>query len=131
MLKPETIQLRKLIRQMTISALLVISFGLTFASTGGGGDKKNNNHIPLRSEFVPIRTTNNFTLKAGPSYRGSYTLGEEKTKNVISVNTLITYQKGNSTYIIPYKFKVNSSLYIDGSPDKNNLRMLDFRIRMH
>jgi len=131
MRKPAIIKVRKLIRQSVVSTLLLAIVGLAFASKGGGGDKKNNNNIPLRNEFVPIRTTNNFTLKAGPSYRGSLLLGEEKTKEYVSVNTLITYQKGNSIYIMPYKYKVSNSIFLNGDAGKSNLQMLDLRIRMH
>lgn len=130
MLKPATIQVRKLIRKTVISTLMLAIVGLAFASKGGGGEKKNNN-IPLRTEFVPIRTTNNFTLKSGLSYRGSYSLGEEKTKNYVSIHTLVTYEKGNSLYIIPYKYKMNTSVYLNGDAGKSNLQMLDLRIKMH
>jgi len=115
-------------RKMLISTLMIAVVGLTFASKGGGGDKKNTN-IPLKTNFTPIRTTNGFTLKAGPSYAGSYVLGQEKTDNHISFNTLITYQKGNSIYILPYKYKVNTSVYLNNTG--NNLQLLDLRIRMH
>jgi hypothetical protein len=130
MLKPATIQVRKLIRKTVISTLMLAIVGLAFASKGGGGEKKNSN-IPLRTEFVPIRTTNNFTLKSGLSYRGSYSLGEEKTKSYVSIHTLVTYEKGNSLYIIPYKYKMNTSVYLNGDAGKSNLQMLDLRIKMH
>src|SRR5580658_5617387 len=132
MLKPATIQLRKLIRKTVISTLMLAIVGLAFASKGGGGEKRNSNNIPLRTEFVPIRTTNNFTLKSsGLAYRGSYSLGEERTKTYVSIHTLITYEKGNSLYIIPYKYKLNTSVYLNGNAGKSNLQMLDLRINMH
>jgi hypothetical protein len=131
MLKPTTIQLRKLIRQAVISTLMLAIVGLAFASKGGGGDKKNNTNIPVRTEFVPIRTFNNFTLKSGVTYRGSFSLGEEKTKSYVSINTLVTYEKGNSLYIIPYKYKMNTAVYLNGDAGKSNLQMIDLRIKMH
>src|SRR5882757_2195495 len=102
---PRTIPMRKLMRQVAISAMLLAVVGLSFASKGGGGDKKSGNKVPIKTEFVPIRTTGNFTLKAGPAYSGSFFLGQEKTKTTISFNTLITYEKGNSIFIMPYKYK--------------------------
>ena len=130
MLTPNTIELRKLIRTMLISALLTAVFGLTFASKGGGGEKKKDNSIPLKTNFTPIRTTTGFTLKSGPTYTGSYLMGQEKTNDYISFHTLVTYQKGNSIYIMPYKYRLNnSSIYLNNSG--SNLQLLDLRIKMH
>ena len=122
--------MRRLMRLTIISALMVAVVGLAFASKGGGGDKKSNSKIPLKTEFTPIRTTATFTLKAGPSYTGSFLLGQEKTKNYLSINSLVTYQKGNSIFIIPYSYRVNTPALMDGSR-KTNLQLLDLRIKMH
>lgn len=122
--------MRRLMRLTIISALMVAVVGLAFASKGGGGDKKSNSKVPLKTEFTPIRTTATFTLKAGPSYTGSFLLGQEKTKNYLSINSLVTYQKGNSIFIIPYSYRVNTPALMDGSR-KTNLRLLDLRIKMH
>lgn len=119
-----------MLRKTFACAVLLAIGGLTFASMGGGGDKKKDNSIPLKTEFVPIRTTNNFTLKAGPSYSGSFMLGQEKTKTSISFNTLVTYEKGNSIFVMPYKYKVNTGNIMDGSK-KSNLQLIDFHINMH
>lgn len=129
MQKPRTISMRKLIRQTVISTLLLAVVGLAFASKGGG-DKKNNKSIPLKAEFTPIRTTGNFTLKSSPAYSGSFFLGQEKTNTTISFNTLVTYEKGNSVFIMPYKYKVNMPNITDGSI-KPSLQLLDLRIKMH
>jgi hypothetical protein len=120
--------MRKLMRKTLISALMIAVVGLTFASKGGGGDNKKAN-IPLKTNFVPIRTTSGFTLKAGPTYTGSYSVGTENTHNYVSFNTLVTFQKGNSTYILPYTYKINTSVYLKNSG--SNLRLLDLRINMH
>ena len=117
-------------RQTVISTLLLAVVGLTFASKGGGGDKKKDKGVTLKTEFTPIRTTGNFTLKSSPAYSGSFFLGQEKTKTTISFNTLVTYEKGNSIFIMPYKYKVNMSGVTDGSI-KTNLQLLDLRIKMH
>jgi hypothetical protein len=117
-------------RKTLISALLIAVVGLAFASKGGGGEKKKDNSIPLKTNFTPIRTTNGFTLKSGPSYTGSSLLRQEKTEGYISFHTLVTYQKGNSIYILPYNFKMNtSSVYLHNSG--SNLQLLDLRIKMH
>jgi hypothetical protein len=116
-------------RRTLVSTLLIAVVGLTFASKGGGGEKKNANSIPLKTSFTPIRTTNGFTLKAGPTYTGSYVLGTEKTSTYVSFHTLITYEKGNSIYIMPYQYKMSSSVYLHNGG--GNLRLLDLRVNLH
>ena len=130
MLKPQTITMRKIVRKTLASAVMLAIVGLAFASKGGGGDKKKDNSIPLKTEFVPIRTTNSFTLKAGPSYSGSIILSQEKTKTSISFSSLITYEKGNSVFVMPYKYKVNTASMFENAP-KNSLQLIDFHINMH
>ena len=129
MLKPVTIEVRKLTRKLLVSILLVAVVGLTFASKGGGGDKKNKS-VPIKTEFTPIRTTGNFTLKSSPNYSGSFFLGQERTKSTVSFNTLVTYERGNSIFIMPYKYKVNIPGLSDGT-NRSNLQLLDLKIRMH
>jgi hypothetical protein len=116
-------------RQVAVSALLLAVVGLSFASKGGGGEKKNKS-VPLKTEFTPIRTTGNFTLKSSLNYSGSFFLGQERTKNTISFNSLVTYEKGNSIFIMPYKYKVNIPGVSDGV-NRTNLQLLDLKIRMH
>jgi hypothetical protein len=111
-------------RKTIISFMLVAVAALAFASMGGGGNKKSKS---VKTDFVPIRTTNGFTLKAGPSYRGSMTFGQEKTRNVISFNSVVTYQKGNTTYILPYKYKMQASSF----QSKNNMQLLNIKVKMH
>lgn len=124
---PATIEWRKLTRKLLVSTLLIAVVGLAFASKGGGGDKKNSN-TPLKTNFTPVRTTNGFTLKTGPTFSGSYVLGTEKASNYVSFNTLVTFEKGNSIYIMPYRYKVNTSIFLRNSG--NNLQLLDLHINM-
>jgi hypothetical protein len=129
MLNLSTIELRKLIRKALISASLIAVVGLAVASKGGGGDKQKSN-VPLKTNFVPIRTTTGFTLKAGPTFMGSSIIATEKTPEYVSFHTLITYQHGNSTFIMPRTLKVNSSVFMHNNSG-SNLNLLDLRINMH
>jgi hypothetical protein len=129
MLNLSTIELRKLIRKALISTSLVAVVGLAVASKGGGGDKQKAN-VALKTNFVPIRTTTGFTLKAGPAFTGSTILSTEKTPEYVSFHTLITYQHGNTTFIMPRTFKVNSSVFMQNNSG-SNLSLLDLKINMH
>jgi hypothetical protein len=117
-----------LTRKLLVSTVMFAVVGLAFASKGGGGDKKSAS-TPLKTNFTPIRTTNGFTLKVGPSFTGSYLLGTEKKANYVSFNTLVTFEKGNSIYIMPYRYRVNSSLFLHNSAG-NSLQLLDLHINM-
>lgn len=117
-----------MIRKALICASLLAMVGLALASKGGGGDKKAN--MPLKTSFVPIRTTTGFTLKTGPTFTGSMVTGAEKTPDYVSVHTLITYQHGNTTYIMPHTYHFNSGVYMRNTSG-SNLSLLDLRINMH
>src|SRR2546423_4176740 len=90
------------VRKIAISLLLIGVTVFGFASIGGGRKSKVGS---LKAEFTPIRVSSGFTLRSKPNYRGSLILKEEKFSNYIAYNSLITYQKGNSTYILPNKYK--------------------------
>lgn len=115
-------------RKLLVSALLIAVVGLADASKGGGGEKKKDD-TSFKKNFTPIRTTSGFTLKAGPTLTANYFLNTEKTSKYVSFNTLVTYQKGNSIYVMPYHYKVNTSIYLDNS-NSNNLRLLDLRVNL-
>jgi len=112
-------------KKMFTSFILVSVAALAIASMGGGGNKKDKVAKP---EFTPIRTTNGFTLKAGPSYHGSVIFGQDKNKNLVSYNSIVTYQKGNTTYILPVKYKLQTS----AAPQSgSSLQLFNLRIKIH
>jgi hypothetical protein len=115
-------------RKTLICTLMLAVVGLAFASKGGGGEKKAPGNS-LKTNFTPIRTASGFTLKTGPSFTGSVLLGTEKKDNYVSFNTLITYEKGNTMYVMPYRYKVNSSLFLRNSSN-SSLQLLDLHINM-
>ena len=129
MLNVNTIGLRKLTRTLLISASLVAVVGLAVASKGGGGDKQKTN-TTLKTNFVPIRTTTGFTLKAGPTLTGSTIVSTQNTREYVSFNSLITYERGNMTYIMPHTYKINTNVYMRNTSG-SNLSLLDLRINMH
>jgi hypothetical protein len=107
---------------------LTIMAILTFASSGGGGGDKNKN-MPSINQFTPIRTTSGFTLKSGPTYRGSQLFTQEKRKDALVFNSVITYKRGNTTFILPYKYKMN--LASAKTCTKSNLNVVDVKFSLH
>ena len=90
-----------------IVMILVILNGImltTFADRGVGKKKtKVSLNIVNNTSFSKALS---FNLKTGLKYKGSLLTSIEANKNSILYNTLVTYQKGNTIYIIPYKQKI-------------------------
>jgi|SRR5579871_1090324 len=120
------IQMKKLIRLGLFSSLLIVAVALAFASKGGG--KKKN--APVKNNFVPVSTTNGFTLRNYVPFSGSHFVTQEKADKSFSFNTVVTYQKGNTVFIMPYKYKVNNSTF-NIAPSTSNFQMLNLKIKMH
>jgi hypothetical protein len=47
-----------------------------------------------------------FSLKSGYTYRGNQVINTNQETKYIRLNTTVTMQKGNTTYIVPLKKKV-------------------------
>ncbi len=71
----------------------------------GVGKKKSKTILNIYTP-VTLRNSIAFNLKSGLSYKGSLLASTQTVGNSIMTNSLITYQKGNITYIIPYKHKI-------------------------
>ena len=113
-------------QSVMITALAICGIN-AFAAIGiGGGGKTKQQSIGI--DFTPISVANSFTLKGNFSYRGSKILSEERTApNVITFNSIVTYQQGNTTYIMPYK----SSVSLTPATNSGNLQMLNFKVKIH
>ncbi len=113
--------------RLSVSALLLFAVtALTFASKGGGEKKK---HHEFENSFTPINASSSFTLKKAPLYNGSSVTFHQQADNRISLNAMIIYQQGNTTYILPYQYKVNISPDINLGA-RSNLQFLGVRIQM-
>lgn len=72
-----------------------------------GVSKKGKTKVTLN-----INTNKNFTsalsfnLRTGLKYKGSLLTSSSNKTNSIVQNSVITYQKGNTVYVIPYKQKI-------------------------
>ncbi|MFN2437592.1 MAG: hypothetical protein ABR503_00225 [Chitinophagaceae bacterium] len=89
-----------------ITALLIGGSLAAFATLGDGTGTKSSYSKSLLS-YKPVYNYKHFTLKSGYNYRGSHIFSPKTSKeNYIILNKVITYQKGNTTYILPLKRKV-------------------------
>ena len=89
--------LNRLLKRKLATAVLVTVSLAAFATLGdGGGSKKNTRSFNSKS----------FSLKSTYNYRGNAVFSTPCTNKFITLNTVVTYQKGNSTYILPMKRKI-------------------------
>jgi len=127
-LRNPKISFRNSLQRVLVCTVLIGLAVLTFASMGGGKKSKT---TAVKNDFVPIRTTNGFTLKSGPLYKGSSIISQEKNKNTLVMNSLMTYQKGNTTFIMPYQQKISIPSGANCTKNNNSLQLLNLKVRMH
>ncbi|MER3470855.1 MAG: hypothetical protein C4330_05850 [Chitinophagaceae bacterium] len=89
-------------RKLTTAALVMASVA-AFATLGDGGSKqKTANKSLLIADYTDFRR---FTLR--PSYFiNNHNPLNVKSERFVLMNTVVTFQRGNITYILPMKRKV-------------------------
>jgi hypothetical protein len=122
-----TLKFNHMLKKSIISCAMIGVVALAVASSGGG-DKKKAASTLRNPDFTPIRTTNGFTLKAGPTYTGSHVFSSERKDNVITINSVVTYEQGNKVIILPHRSRVNVTCTSGGT--RSNLNLLDVKFRL-
>lgn len=90
-----------------ILLLLTILNGFMLTSWADRGVGKKKAKVALNLVNVNSSKSLSLNLKTGLKYKGSLLTGTTTTnKSSILYNNLVTYQKGNTIYIIPHKQKV-------------------------
>ena len=92
------------------SKLAFIAFlfcGASFIASAdrGGFGRKNKVHFNITT-LSTLKNSIPFNLKYGLTYSGSSRLSHQDAGNSIFNNTVISYKKGNTIYIVPYKQKI-------------------------
>ena len=108
----------KLVITRKLVTLFLIGLSVVaFASLGDGKTKGKKNSL-LNSR--PTVTPGKFTLKSGYQYRGSQIINQQNQNNTFTRNSLVTYQKGNMTYILPVKTVIPQKIKVAvGIPQMN------------
>ena len=100
-----SLHIEHLVKRKLVTILLVSASIACFATLGDGGKKSVASKSLLTQKANPYNFKA-FSLKSQYNYRGSQPFSMEPDKNFILLNTVVTYQKGNSTYILPMKKKL-------------------------
>ena len=108
----------KLVLTRKLVTLFLIGLSVVaFASLGDGKTKGKKSSL-LNSK--PTITPGKFTLKSGYQYRGSQIINQQTQNNTFTRNSLVTYQKGNMTYILPVKTIIPQKIKVTvGIPQMN------------
>lgn len=90
-----------------IGFVLIFCCGVYFISLAdrGGFIKKNKTQLNITTKGN-LKNSIAFNLKSGVSYKGSFFLNSQQIGNTYISDTYISYKKGNTIYILPYKQKV-------------------------
>ena len=102
---PKLTMLRILSRKLAVILLIVVSAAGAFATLGDGKSKSGMPKSSLLSNKVLLKP-GSFSLRSGYSYRGNHVINNNSEKRYIRLNTVVTVQKGNISYIVPLKKKV-------------------------
>ncbi|MDQ6610213.1 MAG: hypothetical protein M3Y85_10375 [Bacteroidota bacterium] len=90
---------KRILKRKLTTIVLVTASVACFATLGDDG-KKNKQHSS--SVLMPY-SAKNFSLRSNYNYKSNNLFSEPETTNFIMLNKVITFQKGNATFILPLK----------------------------
>ncbi len=91
--------------KITTVLLLVCGVCLFAFADRGGFVKKTKPRLNIQTNGN-LKNSIKFNLKSGLTYRGSFLLNKQQIGNSVVSDAYISYKKGNTIYIIPYKQKI-------------------------
>jgi hypothetical protein len=86
--------------------ILITAFAIAAVASLGDNHLKNKKASLLNNKSIV--TPGKFSLKSGYQYRGSQIINQQKSNDFVTFNSIVTYQKGNLTYILPLKTMVKT-----------------------
>ncbi len=95
----------KRISKIVFILILIGISGIAIADRGGFGRKKNMVQLNI-SMLGTLKKSIPFNLKSGLTFRGSKLLNSQQIGSTWYNTTLLSYKKGNTIYILPYKQKI-------------------------
>ena len=94
-----------MIKKSKMMLVVVLLSGITFSALADKGiGKKSKSKVNLNiSTSNSLRNSISLNLTSGLKYTGSLIVNQQDNGTSLFSNTLLTYQKGNTVYIIPHK----------------------------
>jgi hypothetical protein len=104
MVKKTSIKTTKIVIALLMAGITQIAMG----SFTGSTDESTKNKYSLKNfNKTFYKTASPFSLRAGFQYKGTQVISLQKDANAITYNSLMRFEKGNTTYIYPYKHTVS------------------------
>jgi len=91
---------KRIIKRKIATAVLISASVAAFATLGDDGGKKAKNNGG--SILMPY-SAKNFSLRSNYNYKSNNFFSEPQSKNFILLNKIITFQKGNASYVMPLR----------------------------
>lgn len=94
-----------MMKRAKIILVVTVLSGIAFSALADKGiGRKSKTKVTLNiTTSNSLRNSVLLNLKSGLKYTGSLLANQQSQGNTILSNTLLTYQKGNTVYIIPHK----------------------------
>jgi hypothetical protein len=112
-----------MIKRSKIAAIVLLFciVALVAVADRGGFGRKNKIHFNIIT-LNTLKSSVAFNLKSGLTYKGNSVLNYQTIGNSVFANSIVSYQKGNTIYILPYKQKVIMPSYTQASGYKLIIR---------
>jgi hypothetical protein len=95
-----------------IALLLACVTQIAIASfTGTIGESSKNKYSLKNFNKNFYKKASPYSLRAGFQYKGTQIMSQQKDATGITYNNMMRYEKGNTTYIYPYKHKVKVAAF--------------------
>lgn len=106
------------VKKIIIALLLVGATHIAMGSFTGKSDKKSSDLYSLKNfNKTFYKSISRFSLRTGFDYKGVRFLNQSTDANGnITVNSMMRFEKGNTTYIYPYSHKIIVSKFKTPAP---------------
>ena len=115
-----TLKFNHMLKKSMISMAMIGAVALALASSGGGDKKK----AAATPGINVLKTTPGFSLRAGRSYSNALSFRNRSNDFVLN-NTILTYRKGNTIYILP-----PASKFSKPPTGRSNLNLLNVNVKL-
>ncbi len=91
--------------KILLSFLVFCGVCLIASADRGGFIKKDKTRLNIVNTGT-LKNSISFNLKSGLNYKGSFLLSQKQIGNSIVSDAIISYKKGNTIYLLPFKQKI-------------------------
>ncbi len=109
-----------MLKKSIICLAMIGAVTLALASSGGGEKRRSTPSVGINM----LKATPGFSLKAGRNYSTSLAL-RSRSYNLALTNTVLTYRKGNTIYILP-----SANRFCKPNTGRNNLNVINLKLKL-